>query len=68
LFTNDVKIYVHPMKSENFYKHIESSEMDPNWISVGGSDLIALQDLEFRPPTNLLYQYVCAAGWVQEIH
>ena len=68
LFTNDVKIYVHPMKRENFYKHIESSEMDPNWISVGGSDLIALEDLEFRPPTNLLYQYVCAAGWVHEVH
>ena len=67
LFTNDVKIYVHPMKKENFYKHIESSEIDPNWISVGGNDLIALADLEFRPPTSLLYQYVMEAGWVTEV-
>ena len=55
------------MKKENFYKHIESSEIDPNWISVGGGNLIALGDLEFRPPTNLLYQYVLAAGWVSEV-
>ena len=67
LFTNDVKLYVHPMKSENFYKHIESSEIDPNWISVGGNALISLGDLEFRPPTNLLYEYVREAGWVFEV-
>ncbi len=67
LFTNDVKLYVHPMQSENFYKHIDSSEIDPNWISVGGTDLISLDDLEFRPPTNLLYEYVRAEGWVFEV-
>jgi len=67
LFSDDVKIYVHPMKRENFYAHLESSEIDPNWVSVGGGDLIRLADLEFRPPTNLLYQYVLEAGWVKEI-
>jgi hypothetical protein len=55
------------MKSENFYRHIESSEIDPNWISVGGNALISLGDLEFRPPTNLLYEYVREAGWVFEV-
>jgi len=67
LFADDVRIYVHPMKRENFYAHLESSEIDPNWVSVGGGDMIRLCDLEFRPPTNLLYSYVLEAGWVQEI-
>lgn len=67
LFTDDVKIYVHPMKRENFYTHLESSRIDPNWVSVGGDDMIRLSDLEFRPPTNLLYQYVLEAGWIKEI-
>jgi len=67
LFTQDVKIYVHPMKRENFYAHLESSEIDPNWVSVGGGDMIRLGDLEFRPPTHLLYRYVVEAGWVKEI-
>lgn len=67
LFADKVRIYVHPMSTESFEQHLKSAGLDTEWVSHTGGDTVRLKDLDFKRPTDLLCEYLLAAGWVEEL-
>ena len=64
LFANNVKIYVHPMSSEDFIEHLKTTDLDDDYVTITGEGPVSIENIEFRLPLGLLYHYVLETGWI----
>jgi hypothetical protein len=68
LFANDVRLYVQPMSLTDFRMHLESVDLDPEWVVLSDeSDMVSIHNLTFRGPLRLLQQYLMESGWVENL-
>ena len=68
LYANDVKLYVQSMPLADFRLHLESVDLDPEWVVMtDGSDTVSIHNLTFRGPLRLLQQYLMESGWVEKL-
>lgn len=68
LYANDVKLYVQPMSCRDFRKHLESVELDPDWVVMNGeSEIVSILNLTFKGTERFLQQYLIESGWVENL-
>jgi hypothetical protein len=70
LYADEVRIYVQPMTREAVRDHLDSVELEPDWVRVNtesDAELVTIHNLEFKGPTRLLHKYLLEAGWVEEL-
>ena len=68
LYANNVRLYVQPMPLKDFRLHLESVDLDPEWVVITDqSDTVSIHNLTFRGPLRLLQQYLMESGWVENL-
>jgi hypothetical protein len=68
LFANGVKAYVQPMSLVDVRQHLESVNVDPDWVrTTDKSDTVSMQNLSLRGPLMRLLQYVTESGFVEDL-
>jgi len=68
LYANGVKIYVQPMRSEDFNLHLDSVGLGPDWIDLPDTgDKVSIHNVAFRGPLNMLFRYLLESGSIDEL-
>ena len=68
LYTNDVKIYVQPMRTADFHLHLGSVGLDSDWFEVpGNAGTVSIHNLTFHGPLHRLFQYLLESGCIEEM-
>jgi len=68
LFANGVKAYVQPMSLVDVRQHLESVDVNPDWVrTTDESDTVSVQNLCLRGPLMRLLQYLTESGFVEDL-
>ena len=68
LFANGVKAYVQPMSLANVRRHLESVNVNPDWVeTTDESDTVSMNNLSLRGPLMRLLQYLTESGFVEDL-
>jgi hypothetical protein len=68
LYANDVKVYVQPMRPEDFHLHLGSVGLGPDWVDLPDTgDKVSIHNIAFRGPMHMLFQYLLQSGSVDEL-
>ena len=68
LYANDVRLYVQPMSLKDFRLHLQSVDLDPDWVvRTEEADTVSIHNLTFSGPERLLQQYLMESGWVENL-
>jgi len=68
LFANGVKANVRPMSLVDIRKHLESVNVNPDWVeTTDESDTVSMKNLSLRGPLMRLLQYLTESGFVEDL-
>ena len=68
LFANGVKAYVQPMSLANVRRHLESVNVNPDWVeTTNESDTVSMKNLSLCGPLMRLLQYLTESGFVEDL-
>jgi hypothetical protein len=68
LYANGVKVYVQPMRPEDFQVHLNSVGLKSDWVDLpDNNDKVSIQNIAFRGPLNMLFRYLLESGFVNEL-
>ena len=68
LFSENARIYVQAMSSEDFQSHLNAVGLASGFFSIaGGQGNVALAKLSFHGPLEKLYEYLLESGWIEEL-
>lgn len=68
LFANNVKVYVQPMRLEDFQLHLDSVGLGFDWIDLPDtSDKVSIHNISFRGPLHMLFRYLLELGSIDEL-
>ena len=68
LYTNDVKIYVQPMRTEDLHLHLGSVGLDSDWFELSGNaGTASVNNLTFHGPLHRLFQYLLESDCIVEL-
>jgi hypothetical protein len=68
LFSNGVKAYIQPMSLADIRQHLESVNVDPDWVdTTGDSDRVSIENLSLHGPLMRLLQYITESGFVEDL-
>lgn len=65
LFSDNVKLYIHPTTTTAFRKHLEDWDIEEEFVSVlAETESVSAGDLQFKAPLDLFYRYLLEVGWI----
>jgi len=68
LFANGVKAYVQPMSLVDVRQHLESVNVNPDWVEITDeSDTVSMKNLSLRGPLIRLLQYLTESRFVEDL-
>ena len=68
LFSSEVIAYVQSMSLVDVRQHLESVNLDPNWVATtDDSNRVSIKNLSLRGPLMRLLQYVTESGFVEDL-
>lgn len=68
LYADNVRVYIQPMSCKDFWGHLGSVGLGPDWVSVPeGCEQVTVHNIEFSGPTRLLHLYLLESGWLEQL-
>jgi hypothetical protein len=68
LFSSEVKAYVQSMSLADVRQHLESVNLDPNWVATtDNSNRVSMKNLSLHGPLMRLLQYLTESGFVEDL-
>ena len=68
LFATDVKAYVQAMALADIYRHLQSVDVDPAWVTTTeDSDMVTVNNMVLHGPLMRLLQYLSESGFVKDL-